>query len=208
MVATMISCFAMATHRRSTPRRPREPSSPTCYLEFVEPPPAESRDRPTLRAKRIYDAAEPADGYRVLVDRLWPRGIDKASAALDDWAREITPSDRLRRWFHADRSRWPQFARRYRRELEAQAEAIAALRARARARPVTLLSAARDLEKSHVAVLRRVLAAPQAPCSGGTRTHAMPAASAAAIPSGLSSKTRHARGGTLKRRAASRKGSG
>lgn len=201
----MISCFAMATHRRS---RPREPSSPTCYLALIEPPPAPRRTPPAVRAKRVYDAAESADGYRVLVDRLWPRGVDKATAALDEWAREITPSDRLRRWFHADRSRWPLFARRYRAELDTHAATLAALRARARQRPLTLLTAARDLEKSHVAVLRRVLAGPQPPCSGGTRTQAMPAASAAANPSGLSSKTRQARGGTRKRRAASRKGSG
>ena len=213
MVAPMISCFAMATHRRSSPRVAREPSSPTCYLALLDPPPTERAVRRTPRtvrsaprAKRIYDAAESADGYRVLVDRLWPRGVDKAAAALDEWARELAPSDRLRRWFHADRSRWPQFARRYRAELEAQAGALETLRARER--PLTLLTAAREIEKSHVGVLRRLLSAPQAPCSGGTRTQAMPAASAAASPSGLSSKTRQARGGTRKRRAASRKGSG
>ncbi len=208
MGASMISCFAMATHRRTAPRRPREPSSPPCYLATFEAQPSTAAARPTLRAKRIYAAAESADGYRVLVDRLWPRGVDKAAAALDEWAREIAPSDRLRRWFHADRTRWPEFARRYRAELEAHAVAVATLRARARERTLTLLSAARDLERSHVAVLRRVLARPQTPCSGGTRTQAMPAASAAAIPSGLSSNTRHSRGGTPKRRAASRKGSG
>ena len=208
MAASMITCFAMATHRRPAPRRPRESSSPPCYLSTFEPEPPPTAAPPTLRAKRIYAAAEPADGYRVLVDRLWPRGVDKAAAALDEWAREITPSDRLRRWFHADRTRWPQFARRYRAELATHAAAVAALRARARERPLTLLSAARDLERSHVAVLRRVLASPQAPCSGGTRTQAIPAAAAAASPSGLSSKTKHSPGGTRKRRAASRKGSG
>ncbi len=208
MSASMISCFPMATHRRSAARRPREPSSPTCYLALFEPQPPARPARPAPRAKRIYDPAEPGDGYRVLVDRLWPRGVDKAAAALDEWAREITPSDALRRWFHADRSRWPQFARRYRAELATHAAAIAALRARAARRPLTLLTAARDLEKSHVGALRRVLAKPQTAGGAGTRTQAMPAAAAAATPSGLSSKTKHARGGTRKRRAASRKGSG
>jgi uncharacterized protein YeaO (DUF488 family) len=94
-------------------------SSPAFYLhEF-----AEVGRRGSARGfgiKRIYDAPERADGYRVLIDRLWPRGISKKRASLDAWLTELAPSTALRTWFHRDLKRWPEFARRYRAELRAQ----------------------------------------------------------------------------------------
>lgn len=80
-----------------------------------------------MRIKRAYEPALPGDGYRVLVDRLWPRGLSRARAKIDEWRRELAPSGALRRWFGHDPERWPEFQARYRREL-ANPEARAALR--------------------------------------------------------------------------------
>src|ERR1700732_843019 len=95
--------------------------------------------RGDIRIKRIYDEPDAADGFRALVDRLWPRGISKQRAALDDWLVELAPSTALRKWFHQDRTRWIEFARRYRAELRTQAAALEALRQRAAPQRVTLL---------------------------------------------------------------------
>jgi len=107
--------------------------------------------------KRIYDEPSPADGRRVLVERLWPRGVRKADAALDEWLRDIAPSTELRRWYGHDPEKWAEFRRRYREELAAAPERIAQLREWAREGPVTLLFAARDSEHSSAAVLKEVL---------------------------------------------------
>ncbi len=115
---------------------------------------------PPVCIKRIYDERDPGDGLRVLVDRLWPRGVDKAQAALDDWARELAPSAALRKWLHADPSRWSEFCRRYREELRQQENALEALRQSAKGQRITLLYAARDRQRNHAAVLRDVLSAP------------------------------------------------
>ena len=108
--------------------------------------------------KRVYDPREESDGYRVLVDRLWPRGLTRDEAAIDDWAKEIAPSGPLRKWFGHKPERWAAFGKKYRAELQerAAAEALAALRKRAGR--VTLLTATRDLDHSHAQVLRRLLA--------------------------------------------------
>jgi len=98
-----------------------------------------------------------ADGYRVLIDRLWPRGISKQRASLDAWLTGLAPSTALRSWFHRDRERWPEFARRYRAELRTQAAQLQTLRQRARRQRVTLLYAARDTRINHAMVLREVL---------------------------------------------------
>ena len=109
--------------------------------------------------KRVYEPAGTEDGYRVLVERLWPRGISKAAARLDAWERGIAPSDALRRWYGHDPRTWPEFQTRYERELEApEAQAILVrLAARARRGPVTLVYASRAGEISNAAVLRRLL---------------------------------------------------
>jgi uncharacterized protein YeaO (DUF488 family) len=111
----------------------------------------------TVRIKRIYEPADDRDGYRVLIDRLWPRGVRKDQAHVDEWARDLAPSDELRRWFGHDPSRFEAFARRYRAELDAQRDAIEALRDRARRNTVTIVFAARDVAHSNAAVLAEVL---------------------------------------------------
>ena len=110
-----------------------------------------------VRTKRIYEPAAADDGYRVLIDRLWPRGVSKADARLDEWARELAPSDGLRRWFGHDPERFEEFARRYRDELAAHGDALEALRTRARRGTVTIVFGARDAEHSNAAVLAPLL---------------------------------------------------
>jgi uncharacterized protein YeaO (DUF488 family) len=111
-----------------------------------------------VRTKRIYDPAEPGDGYRLLIDHVWPRGISKARARLDEWARELAPSDELRRWFGHDPKRFAQFRSRYRRELLDQADnRLDELRARAGRGALTILYAARDREHNNAVVLAEVL---------------------------------------------------
>ncbi|MFN3285239.1 MAG: DUF488 domain-containing protein [bacterium] len=112
-----------------------------------------------LRVRRVYDPPEPQDGFRVLVDRLWPRGLSKEAARVDFWARELAPSDRLRRWFGHDPLKWEEFRRRYREELSrgpAQ-ELVQQLVERARRGNVTLLFGARDEQHNNAVVLAEVL---------------------------------------------------
>lgn len=109
----------------------------------------------TLR--RAYEAPQAADGFRVLVDRLWPRGITKDKLRLDAWTKEVAPSTDLRKWIHGDMSRWTEFRRRYFKELDLQPEAVADLRRRARGGTVTLIFATRDPEHNHAAVLKEYL---------------------------------------------------
>ncbi|HEY7430600.1 MAG TPA: DUF488 family protein [Streptosporangiaceae bacterium] len=111
--------------------------------------------KPTVRIRRVYDAAAPDDGPRVLVDRLWPRGLSKDAAALDEWIKAVAPSDELRRWYGHDPARFGEFSRRYARELAEpeRSQALAHLRELAGAGPVTLLTATRDIEHSQAAVL-------------------------------------------------------
>ncbi len=109
--------------------------------------------------KRVYDAPSPADGRRILVDRLWPRGVSRAEAHIDRWMKEIAPSAELRRWFGHDPSRWPEFQARYREELArpAAASALADLRALSLKGPVTLLYGAKDAAHNNAVVLKAVL---------------------------------------------------
>jgi uncharacterized protein YeaO (DUF488 family) len=115
-------------------------------------------DRPTFELHRIYDT-EQRRGYRVLVDRLWPRGVSKEKAALDEWAKDMAPSDELRRWYGHEPDKFAEFARRYRAELRASPgkEAVARLRATSKKRSVVLLTATRDVEHSGAAVLLSAL---------------------------------------------------
>lgn len=135
----------------------REYASPACLLG--EAAVRGSARRLRVRTKRIYEAPRRADGYRVLVDRLWPRGVSKESARIAAWAKELAPSTALRRWFGHAPGRWSEFSRRYRRELQACPIELDALRAHARRRTVTLLYAARDPEHNHARVLQAVLEA-------------------------------------------------
>ena len=111
--------------------------------------------RPRVELQRIYDEPAPTPGYRVLVDRLWPRGVTKARAALDEWPKAVAPSPELRRWYAHDASRFDEFARRYLAELRRAParDEVARLRALAAERDVTLLTANRDLERSSAGVL-------------------------------------------------------
>ena len=111
----------------------------------------------TIRIKRIYAAPAENDGFRVLVDRIWPRGMQKAQAEIDLWLKDIAPSPELRRWFGHQESRWPEFRSRYSRELDDRGEQVASLLERARQGAVTLLFAARDEERNNAAVLRDYL---------------------------------------------------
>lgn len=110
----------------------------------------------SIAIKRAYDEPTESDGYRVLVDRIWPRGVSKEDAKLDDWVKVMAPSTELRKWFGHDPERWDEFRKRYRKELDASDEAQAALnnlRKRAKKHRVTLVFAARDSEHSNAAFL-------------------------------------------------------
>lgn len=112
---------------------------------------------PDVRNKRAYESPAAGDGYRVLVDRIWPRGVKREDARIDEWARELAPSSELRRWFSHDPKRFEEFRRRYRDELSAQREQLDELRRRARSEPVTLVYAARDQEHNNAVVLAELL---------------------------------------------------
>lgn len=110
-----------------------------------------------VRLKRAYDPASPSDGYRVLIDRLWPRGITREEARLDEWARELAPSAELRTWFGHDPSRFVEFSRRYNVELVTQKGKLRDLRSRARNGRLTLVYGARDTEHNDAVVLAAAL---------------------------------------------------
>ena len=113
--------------------------------------------RGAIHLKRIYEEPAATDGVRVLVDRLWPRGVRKEDAAIAAWMPEIAPSRALRQWFGHDASRWKEFTRRFTDELDAQPDAVEALVALVRGRRATLLFGARDTEHNNAVVLRDYL---------------------------------------------------
>jgi uncharacterized protein YeaO (DUF488 family) len=112
-----------------------------------------------VRLRRVYEAPSPEDGARVLVDRLWPRGLTKEKAALDEWVKDVAPSTELRRWYAHDPARFEEFRRRYEQELAepGPAEALAGLRETAGRGTITLLTATRDIDHSEAAVLASLL---------------------------------------------------
>ena len=112
---------------------------------------------PDVRLKRVYESPAPDDGGRVLVDRLWPRGLRKADAAIDAWLKDVAPSHELRRWFGHDPERWAEFRRRYKAELARNAAALDELRAMARRGRLTLIYAARDEAHNQAVVLKEIL---------------------------------------------------
>ncbi|MFF7731599.1 DUF488 family protein [Streptomyces sp. NPDC007984] len=113
----------------------------------------------TVRVRRVYDPAEPEDGVRVLVDRLWPRGLAKDAARVDEWPKALTPSTELRRWYHVGEGSYEEFAERYEAELasEEAGEALDRVRDLVRGGDVTLLTASKTPEQSHATVLTRLL---------------------------------------------------
>lgn len=112
-----------------------------------------------LQIKRAYDVASKDDGYRVLVDRLWPRGVSKDQARIDLWMKEIAPSTKLRQWFAHDPERWSEFRKRYFRELDEHPEVVEQLQTIIRKEPVTLVYAAKDEEHNDAVALQEYLEA-------------------------------------------------
>jgi len=110
-----------------------------------------------VRLKRAYEPAAPADGYRVLIDRLWPRGLSRQQARLDDWDKKLAPSTPLRQWFGHEPSRFDEFRRRYIEELPDQRPRLTELRRRAREGTLTLVYSAHDVEHNDAVVLAEVL---------------------------------------------------
>lgn len=112
---------------------------------------------PEVRIKRAYESPSPRDGTRILVDRLWPRGVRKADAAISQWMKEIAPSNELRKWFAHDPERWDEFRRRYRAELTKNRELLGELRSLAKRGPLTLVYSAHDEAHNQAVVLREAL---------------------------------------------------
>jgi uncharacterized protein YeaO (DUF488 family) len=110
-----------------------------------------------INIKRIYDEPTDSDGYRVLVDRLWPRGVSKKDARLDEWDKEIAPSPELRKWFDHKEERFQEFSRLYREELTAKPKELNRLKALAKREVVTLLYGAKDPAINHAVVLKKLL---------------------------------------------------
>ncbi|HET6360911.1 MAG TPA: DUF488 domain-containing protein [Gemmatimonadota bacterium] len=122
--------------------------------------------RAKVKLKRAYEPPEAGDGMRILVDRLWPRGVSKEAAAIDLWLKEIAPSIQLRQWFAHDPRKWPRFRERYFAELDANPEPVEALRKAIRRGPVTIVYSAKDEEHNDAVALREYL---------GSRTGSSPA---------------------------------
>jgi uncharacterized protein YeaO (DUF488 family) len=110
-----------------------------------------------IKLKRVYEELSPKDGLRVLVERLWPRGVTKERAAVDLWLRDAAPSPELRKWFGHDPARWEQFKERYRQELGEKKDVVHLLKRKGREGTVTLIYAARDEEHNGALVLKRFL---------------------------------------------------
>jgi uncharacterized protein YeaO (DUF488 family) len=110
-----------------------------------------------IKLKRVYENPSPKDGLRVLVERLWPRGLTKERAAVDLWVKDVAPSAELRKWFGHDPARWEQFQERYRQELRQKKDAVQLLRQKGKESTVTLVYAARDEDHNGALVLKRLL---------------------------------------------------
>jgi uncharacterized protein YeaO (DUF488 family) len=110
-----------------------------------------------IRLKRAYEEATEKDGYRILVERLWPRGVSKEKAALQLWAKEIAPSEALRKWYGHDATKWQEFKSRYWRELKGKEKSLEEIRSRSRKTTVTFVYAARDEEHNSAVALKEYL---------------------------------------------------
>lgn len=110
-----------------------------------------------IQLKRAYDSPSKSDGTRILVDRLWPRGLTKAKARIDLWLKEIAPSTELRKWFHHEDADWKEFCRRYRTELKNHHDELELLRSKIHQGPVTLVFSAQNREQNHAVILKEIL---------------------------------------------------
>jgi uncharacterized protein YeaO (DUF488 family) len=111
-----------------------------------------------IQLKRAYDEPSASDGMRILVDRLWPRGISKEKARIDEWMRDIAPSTELRKWFGHNPSKWPEFKKRYKEELMSEhRDLLSALRKESKGKTVTLVYAAKDRERNNALALKEIL---------------------------------------------------
>jgi len=125
----------------------------------VKKKPAKRRRAKTdIRVKRAYDPPGSDDGLRILIDRLWPRGLTKSALKLDAWVKHLSPSNALRKWYGHDPEKFAEFRRRYVDELKSQGEALGELRETVRGRTITLLTATKEIDLSHATVLRELLA--------------------------------------------------
>lgn len=111
----------------------------------------------SIKLKRVYEKPDKADGIRILVDRLWPRGLTKQKAALDLWLKQIAPSTELRKWFGHDPKKWTEFRRRYRAELKSHPDELKMIKSKGKEGTVTLLYGARDQEHNEAIVLQQLL---------------------------------------------------
>ena len=116
-----------------------------------------SRAKADIRVKRAYEPPSRDDGLRILIDRLWPRGLTKSALKLDAWVKHLSPSNELRKWYRHDPEKFADFRRRYAAELKSQGEALDELRETVRGHTVTLLTATKELDLSHATVLRELL---------------------------------------------------
>jgi uncharacterized protein YeaO (DUF488 family) len=110
-----------------------------------------------IKMKRVYDPPDPEDGKRILIDRLWPRGIKKENLKMDEWLKEIAPSDKLRKWFSHDPKKYEGFKKRYIQELQDQPEILKRIKSEARKGTVTILFSAKDTEHNNATVLKELL---------------------------------------------------
>jgi uncharacterized protein YeaO (DUF488 family) len=133
---------------------PRRYASPACSMPEIETAPH------PLSWKRVYDQPTPGDGRRVLIDRLWPRGIRKQDLTFDEWWKDLAPSTELRKWFGHDPARWEEFRHRYAAELAARPQALVCLREALQRGPVTLLTASRNEHCNHAVALMEVIGNP------------------------------------------------
>lgn len=111
----------------------------------------------TIKVKRIYEGPKKSDGFRILVDRLWPRGMKKDQAAIDLWLKDIAPSDSLRKWFSHDPKKWPEFQKRYAKELTDKQELIDTIKKEAKRKTVTLLFGTKEIEYNNAVALRNFI---------------------------------------------------
>jgi len=110
-----------------------------------------------IKVKRIYDPPSPGDGKRILVDRLWPRGMKKEEVHIDEWLKEISPSNELRKWYSHDPAKWPEFKRRYRAEIAKETDLLKKIRDEGERRTVTLLFSSKELERNNAVALKEII---------------------------------------------------
>lgn len=111
----------------------------------------------SINIKRVYDNKSEDDGYRVLIDRLWPRGVKKEDAHFDEWLKDLAPTTELRKWFDHDPDRFEEFCMRYKKELQDHKEELDRLRSKAKSEKITLLFAAKDIERNNAVVIKELL---------------------------------------------------